>query len=195
MIEIPQQEQADKTTQLQLIAVLPSDEVSTLVRQQQQHIATVWGPKHALRTPPHITLIPPIAVTEADREVLWTCAERISKRATSFPLHLDGYSAFKPHVIYIHVTETTELNQLFTLWRKELMSVIPHVLEKYPDRPYRPHMTLAHRDVTPAQFKQIWEYYAELEFSASFEVDRFWILRHEMHGWVKEEMFDLKTQN
>ena len=185
--------QADKTALLQLIAVLPPDEVSTLVRQQQQHIATLWGPKHALRTPPHITLIPPIAVTETERDVLWKCAERISKKTTSFPLHLDGYSAFKPHVIYIRITESNELNQLYTLWRTELMALMPHVLEKYPDRPYHPHMTLAHRDVTPDQFRKIWAYYAEKEFQASFVVDRFWVLRHTKEGWEKERDYLCST--
>lgn len=173
---------------LKLVAILPPASIADRVRQEQQYIALHFGPKHALRTPPHITLIPPLPVTPAETSLLSTLAEKISHRCKPFPLQLDGFGAFTPRVIYIHSHASPALEELHKLWRSELMLQMPHLLAKYPERPYYPHMTLAHRDVTPEQFRKIWAHYSEQKFHASFEVDRFWVLRHTQKGWDKDYM-------
>ena len=175
---------------LKLIALLLPDSLSDQVKKEQRFIANTWGPKRALRTPPHITLIPPISVTDAEENSLLKSAEKISKEFCYFRLQLDGYAAFKPKVIFIHPEESPELNDLQAAWRRELLATMPYILDQYPERPYHPHLTLAHRDVTPEQFKKIWDHYAHQEYTASFKVDSFWILRHETNQWRPEKEFN-----
>jgi len=182
----------NKPPTLKLIALLLPESLSDQVKKEQLFIANAWGPKRALRTPPHITIIPPISVTDAEENSLLELADQISNIAHSFTLHLHGYGSFKPKVIFIHAEDSKELNGLQTSWRKELLATMPHVLDQYPERPYHPHLTLAHRDVTPEQFKRIWAHYVEQNFSAAFEAKSFWILEHNQNGWEPEREFSLK---
>lgn len=180
---------------LKLIALLLPDSLSDQVKKEQLFIANSWGPKRTLRTPPHITLIPPISVTDAEEDQLQNLAEKISKVVRSFTLQLNGYGSFKPKVIFIRPEDSPELNDLQITWRKGLLATMPQVLDQYPERPYHPHLTLAHRDVTPEQFKNIWNYYAQQEYKASFKVDNFWILRHETNQWMPENKFNFGNHN
>ena len=180
---------------LKLIALLLPGSLSDQVKKEQLFIANTWGSKHALRTPPHITVIPPISVNDDEEKSLLKIAEKISKVIHPFTLQLDRYDSFKPRVVFIHPEDSIELNDLQVVWRRELLASIPHVLEKYPERPYHPHITLAHRDVTPEQFKKIWMHYAEQKFSSSFGVKSFWILKHNRNGWEPEKEFLLKEKD
>lgn len=174
---------------LKLIALLLPDSLSDQVKKEQFFIAKTWGPKHALRTPPHITLIPPISVTDAEENSLQELADKISKSVHSFTLHLHGYGSFRPKVIFIHAEDSTDLNELQTLWRKELLTTMPHVLDQYPERPFHPHVTLAHRDMNAVQYKVIQEYYSGKNFFAEIVIKNFYILKHCPDGWEKEKAF------
>jgi 2'-5' RNA ligase len=174
---------------LKLIAILLPDTISQQVKKEQLFIAKTWGPKHALRTPPHITIIPPLSTTDAEEISLLKIGEKICATSQAFILDLDKYDAFQPRVVFIHTKDSPGLNALQATWRKELLSTLPHALDRYPERPYHPHITLAHRDVKPEQFKKIWAHYAEQEYATSFEVNRYWMLRHEKSGWIPEKEF------
>ncbi len=174
---------------LKLIALLLPPSVADRVRQEQQYIALHFGPKHALRTPPHITLIPPLAVTPAENSLLIKMAEKISHAYKPFSLQLDGFDAFPPKVVYLRLQESPALEALYKLWRRELMLQLPHLLDKYPDRPYHPHVTLAHRDVTREQFNAIREHFSGREFRTAWEVKGFWTLEHVPRGWEPEREF------
>lgn len=174
---------------LKLIALLPSAEISATVRGEQQYIADEFGPKHALRTPPHITIIPPIQLDGTEEKQLWKIAGAVALESKSFQIKLNGYGTFRQGVVFINMSVPEELTALYKSWRKQLMASMPHVLNKYPDRPYHPHLTLAHRDVTPQQFKEMWKYYADRKYKSTFEVNSFWVLKHVGKGWEKEKEF------
>jgi 2'-5' RNA ligase len=69
------------------------------------------------------------------------------------------------------------------------MTKMPHVLDKYPDRPFHPHLTLAHKDVNHPQFDKMWRYYNNKKYHAIFEVNHFCILKYTDEGWVVEQKF------
>jgi 2'-5' RNA ligase len=179
------------TGPLKLIAILPPKEISEIVREEQQMIAERWGPKHAMRTPPHLTIIPPLAVNANSFNTIKQIATEIAATNSSFSLQLKGYGAFKPRVVYINPIIPTELQLLYRQWRDALETEIPELLDRYPDRPYHPHLTLAHRDVYAEQFSSIWRHYQSKSFDASFDVDSFWILHHGRDGWEPEIEFIL----
>ena len=58
----------NQQSQLKLIALLLSETISQQVKKEQLYISKTWGPKHALRTPPHLTIIPPIDVTPGEED-------------------------------------------------------------------------------------------------------------------------------
>ncbi len=176
---------------LRLIAIVPPDPLFTTIRKEQEYIAETWGPLHALRTPPHITIIPPMALSSAETGFLYGMAEAIAGSVTPFDILLQGYGAFKPRVIFIEPAKADGLQLLHDIWRQALMTRMPHVLEKYPDRPFHPHVTLAHKDVKGSQFAKAYEHYAKQTFHASFTADHFHILQHAEEGWIIEKGYRL----
>jgi 2'-5' RNA ligase len=174
---------------LRLIAILPPETLSAYVRAEQQRIADTWGPRHALRTPPHITVIPPIEVGEDRIALLEEVAAQLAPAHASFTLRLRGFGAFAPKVLYIRPVRNVELDDLHRDWRRRLDEAMPGVLARYPDKPYRPHLTLAHRDVEEAQFHAMWAHYGEKRLDISFRVKSFAILDHNRSGWIVRREF------
>ena len=174
---------------LKLIAILLPQPISAHVKSEQQFLADHFGPRHALRTPPHITLIPPLEVNDEDIKKIVSIGKEIATQTQCFKLELNGYGAFKPRVVFIKLIENIMLNNLYQLWRKNIEQQAPHLLERYPDRSYHPHLTLAHRDVTPQQFDNIWKWYKVKSFESVIEITGCWMLKHSSSGWAKEQEF------
>ncbi len=176
---------------LRLIAVLPPEALAAYVRAEQQRIADTWGPRHALRTPPHITVIPPIEVGDDRIELLEEIAAQLAPAHASFTIRLRGFGAFAPRVLYIRPVRNVELDDLYRDWRNRLEERMPGVLARYPDKPYHPHLTLAHRDMEEPQFHAMWAHYGEKRLDISFKVKSFAILDHNRSGWVVRREFTL----
>lgn len=183
------------TGPLKLIAILPPKAISDLVKEEQQLIAERWGPQHAMRTPPHLTIIPPLAVNPASFNTIKQIAIDIASSNQPFELQLKGYGAFRPRVIFINPIITGELQSLYRHWRDALEAALPALLDRYPDRPYHPHLTLAHRDVYADQFTSMWRHYQGKWFDAIFEVNSFWILHHGRSGWEPELEFPFSSHS
>lgn len=180
---------------LKLIAIVPPEPVYSEIRKEQEDIASRWGPERALRTPPHITIIPPLLLNADEVGWLYGIAYAIAGTQTPFPIQLKNYSSFKPRVIFISPVVTPELYDLHDIWHQAIITKMPHVLAKYPDKPYHPHLTLAHKDVTHPQFDSMWKHYSNKPYQASFNANRFCILTHTESGWSveKEYLFDLTS--
>ena len=174
---------------LRLLAILPPDPVFSHARQEQERISKTWGPHHALRTPPHVTVIPPLALETSELRLLNAIVEVIAPAIKSFPVALNGYGAFKPRVIFIQPEVSEPLMELYKICYQAVRSKLPHTLDQYPDKPFHPHITLAHKDVSRTQFEKMWEYYSMHEYHASFMVDHYSVLRHENEGWKVEKEF------
>ncbi len=179
---------------LKLIALIPPEPVYSVIRKEQEYIADMWGPKHALRTPPHITVIPPIALTSSEVGWLFGMAYALAGSLPSIRMELNDYGSFKPRVIYVNTIISKELHELYDLWHEALLLKMPHVFDKYPDRPYHPHLTLAHKDVTHPQFDKMWRQYANKKYRASFVADHFCILNHTAEGWEVEKKYPLLSK-
>ena len=177
---------------LKLIAILPPEPVFSEVRKEQEFIATTWGPEHALRTPPHITIIPPISVESNDIGLLYGMADMIAYSESPFKMQLRDYGSFKPKVIFINPIISNELNELYELWHQALLAKMPRVLDKYPERTYHPHITLAHKDVTREQYDKIWKYYTRKEYRVAFPVNNFCILEYKTKEWVIEKQYSFR---
>lgn len=165
-----------------------------MVRVEQERIAATWGPRHALHAPPHITLIPPIRVPEEAMAGLEEQAIAVGREHPAFNLRLRGYGAFPPHVVFIRALVNEDVESLYRDWRGRLEASMPEAIARYPDRPYRPHITLAHRDVEESQFHAIWSHYGEKRLDITYRVKSFAILDLLRTGWVVRKEFRLGRQ-
>ena len=187
-------EQSNIHTELKLIAIVLPEPLFSVVREQQHYIAENWKSMHALRTPPHITIIPPLALTPVEIIKLQEMAREIASKCNPFRLSVNEYGAFKPRVIFMKPDVPPGLSYLFKNWRDALLKTIPHVLEKYPDRPYHPHITLAHRDVDRQRFDEMWKYFKNKKIEMSIEINQCCILTHSKEGWQIETTYFLNSK-
>ena len=78
------------------------------------------------------------------------------------------------------------------MWRHELNLHFPIILARYPDREYHPHITLAHRDVDPKQFHEMWAHYKIQRYEKTIMIRQFCILANSKDGWAPEKFYTLK---
>ncbi len=178
-----------ENTQLKLLAIVLPEPVFSLVVEQQNYIASTWGPRRALQTPPHLTLIEPLALSDDQITILENLCTKLTAIQTPFHIRVSGYSAFMPRVIFMNPILPPELLLLQTEMRNKIRELMPDVLKKYQDRTFDPHITLAHRDVNPDQFNLMWKHYQHLHLDLEFQVNTFHVLGHRTDGWAIEKEY------
>lgn len=176
-------------TDLLFIALLAPDEIQAKVTAFKQYAATNFDSKHALRSPPHITLIPPFRWPLDDRKFLIDFLTNFQFAASPFPLHLYNFDCFAPRVIFVDVVEEPKLYQL----QAQLAVAVAEELGIQHQGPhdFHPHMTIAFRDLQVRVFPAAWSYFSSLSFQASFPVDKLALLRHTHVGWQLVQTFPL----
>lgn len=168
---------------LRLVAILPPEPISGMVRNEQEKIATAYGPKHVLRTPPHITLIPPVQVNPAEAYLLEEICESVIKRYHPFSIRLFGYGAFNRNVVFIRILPNEELTALQVRLANEINEIIPEAMSRYIKKRFNPHLTIAHKDVKGEVFDTIWDEVSTKRLDIKFPVRAVTILEHTLTGW------------
>ncbi len=165
------------------IALLPSQEVQDVANQIKDHFAETYNSKAAKKSPPHVTLQPPF-------EWQWDNVSQLSQALTTFaknhipiPMTLDGFSAFKPRVIFINVVKTPELLRLQKDLSDYLETYLNIVHEVAQHRPFHPHLTVAFRDLKKSAFHSAWQEYQDQCLQFNFTVSHLTLLLHNGKQW------------
>lgn len=172
---------------LYFFAVVPPEPLYSEVRAMKEEIRDLFGCSWALRSPAHITLYMPFRRQESEEEQLIASVRRFAAGFGRFRLSLEGFDCFRPRVLFLHVAPSEALRQLQASLCAHLKEA-HGIYDRRMERPFHPHMTLAHRDVSPACFEEMWDYYKDKPFHAGFEVKGFYLLKHEHKRW-KEHVF------
>ena len=156
----------------------------------QEEVRTTYQSSAALRCPPHITLHMPFKLGSRKLESLMDHLSKVCSDQEEFPLELEGFSAFAPRVIYIHVPLSEALKRLQrevqVAMRRWNLSAATH-----GDRGFVPHVTIAFRDLRRARFDQAWSQYQNREFTANCTVKEVCLLRHDGKRWQIHQCFPL----
>ena len=62
------------------------------------------------------------------------------------------------------------------------------------DIEYKPHCTVAYRDLSADNFLKAWKEYKDKPFDAEFEVDAFYLLQHDTKKWNIISTYNLSQQ-
>ena len=170
------------------VAVVCPVEIEKKVHHLKVWMRDHYGSKVALRSPAHITLVPPFWLDQEKENTLLDDFMSFHSELTPFEISLDGFSHFSNRVIFVSLKENESLQHL------QLESVIH--FRKYltgikaeDDRPFTPHVTIANRDHKPGDFKKAWEHFARLKLEESFLSGQLSLLKLGNEGWkvVKEK--------
>lgn len=138
--------------------------------------------KVGLKSPAHITVVPPFWMEEEKEQPLISDMEGLSQRFHSFPIETNHFSAFKPRTIFVAVAPNESLNEIKKA-TDEFFRNNSYYKIKVETRPFHPHITIATRDLYKKSFFEIWPWFAEQEFSESWTAEGLSVLRHNKKNW------------
>jgi 2'-5' RNA ligase len=163
-----------------LAQVLPR-ELNEKILPLKKWMQETWGCRVALKSPAHITLVPPGWV-EADRErELIAATEALAGGSTPFDLKTTGFAAFPPRTLFIAIEKSAPLEKL-----KAAADAYFHLhtgLLKGDPRRFHPHITIATRDISKAAFHEAWSELEGKPFSETWRADTLSLLRHTGAAW------------
>jgi 2'-5' RNA ligase len=177
---------------LHLIAILAPPAIDAVVKEWKNHMLQTFGCKVALKSPAHMTLIPPVQLSLQDAERLENTLADLSMQTTDFEIRLNNFDSFPPRVIFIHVQENEALQRV----QKNLESRL--IEEGYPvkkeNRPFHPHVTIANRDLKQSDFPVAWRHFKNIAYSATFDASAISLLKHNGSIWMPVFKASLKAK-
>lgn len=136
----------------------------------------------ALKSPAHITVIPPFWMKEDLEADLVSALSEFSNTRNRFEITLKNFAAFKPRVIYVDVLK----NEMLGAFNSSLTDFIckqNNFPVKKDDRPFQPHVTLATRDLYKKAFYEAWQIFSVKTYTALWKVNGVSLLRHNKKNW------------
>lgn len=171
------------------IAILPPEPLLSEIQNIKQSVFDNYQSKGALRSPGHITLHMPFSFDESKEDKLIQCLSAF-KFDKSFSVSLKNYDCFEPRVVFINVEEQIELFDL----QKQLVNHVKRTLNIFNQsddmRGFRPHVTIAFRDLKKPTFYKVWEEYKMKPFSADFICNSFSLLKQQTEEWIVFKNFE-----
>jgi 2'-5' RNA ligase len=175
------------------IALLPPPSIQDYATEIKNHFAQRYGSRHALKSPPHITLQPPFKWIPEKIETVQRSLQSFSVSQAPIPITLEGFSAFPPRVIYINVQKTESLLALHHSLIVHLEATLNLVDAKEKSRSYAPHMTVAFRDLTKQNFRLAWQEFRQRSLSFQFSASQLTLLMHDGQQWNVHSEFPFGT--
>jgi 2'-5' RNA ligase len=164
------------------VALVAQQEIDQQVLKWKNYFKENFQCTVALKSPAHITLIPPFWMNNELEADLINSITEFSVAKNKFELTLKNFSAFKPKVIFVGVPENEKLNELHAS-----LNEFVFLKNKFPvkkdDRPFHPHVTLATRDLYKKAFQEAWEFFSEKKYQATWLVNGISLLRHNKKNW------------
>lgn len=164
------------------IGLVAPEKINLQVLKWKNFFKEHYGCTAALKSPAHITLIPPFWMKENLEADLINAINEFSSTKNKFEVIVKDFAAFIPRVIYVDVIKNETLNKLY-----QSLADFIHTENKYPvkkdDRPFHPHVTLATRDLYKKAFYEALEIFSTKKYEASWLVTGISLLRHNKKNW------------
>lgn len=141
-----------------------------------------WGCKAGLKSPAHITLIPPFWMDEALEATLLRDLDALCKNNAPFTISTNNFAAFKPRTIFIQPVLHEPLKNLKATVDTFCKTHAPYGA-KGDTRPFHPHITIATRDLHKRAFAEAWPLFENKKYCVTFEAKGLGILRHNTKTW------------
>lgn len=184
----------DKSKPRFFIALLPPQDIQDYATEIKEYFAQNYDSRHALNSPPHITLQPPFEWQLDAAPVLEQTLSTFAETQMPVPVILKGFGAFVPRVIYINVIKSPELMSLQSYLMAHLEGSLGIVDSVSKSRPFSPHMTVAFKDLTRQNFRAAWPKFERRELEFKFSVSQLTLLIHDGGRWIINSEFPFLAQ-
>jgi 2'-5' RNA ligase len=157
--------------------VLPSPLLNEVEAIKYQFYSE-YNLKGALRSPAHITLHRPFEWKEVKEHELIKSLKNFSFQKP-FSINLKNYNFFEPRVIYIDVSKNEDLFELHKQLKIFAQKELKLFNEVNDARGFKPHITIAFRDLKKPLFYALKTEFETKEFSNSFNYNGISLLKFE----------------
>lgn len=152
-----------------------------------QDYRTALGDETATLIPTHITLVPPVDLTEDQIDAAEGHLEAAAAGTDPFEIHLRGTGTFRPVSPVVFVSLVEGISQCEALADRVRQGPLDVPLQF----PFHPHVTIAHHLPEPVMDRAFDELAG---FDCTFVAGEFHLYRHdEEHGWRPSRDFALAT--
>ena len=171
---------------LYFLAIVPAALICEDIISIQQDIADRFQSNAALKIIPHITLKAPFRLPANMDAQLIQWFKQMTINITPFNLELNNFDAFmnsKQPVIYIKPLFNPSLVDLQKQISHNFCTAFPEMSLKNTELQFKPHLTVAYRDLKPRFFEEAWQEFKTKNYSASFLVTDFRLIQHNGKHW------------
>lgn len=163
------------------LALLPPAGIAAEIRAMQEEAHRLFDSKKALRSPPHLTLVPPFVMKNRRQPDLWAALQQWNESQSEFLITLDNFGTFPPRVVFVAVRPDPKLDRM----QRELTEWLSRQFDLRTDRSYgfHPHLTVAFKDLKRPNFPAARAYFEQREFHRQFVVKGAQLLRFAAGRW------------
>jgi 2'-5' RNA ligase len=169
---------------LYFVGLLLPDAVTAEITALKEDFAAAYGPRHALKLLPHITLVAPFRLAAAREPALQSALARLLKGWEPLRVELDGFGSFRRQegsTFFIAVRPTARLQQLHQTLQQGLEQSLH--LPAGPQRPFHPHISIAHRDLDAGTAERAGADFSARPFAGIFDAGAVCLFRHDGKYW------------
>ena len=164
------------------IAIVLPSELNEKILHYKKFMQEKYGCNVALKSPAHVTIVPPFWMDEEKEAQLRNDMDELSRTTEGFLLATNNFSAFKPRTIFLALESNPQLKAV-----KEKADVFFNDNSTYrikiDERAFHPHITIATRDLFKKDFHEAWPYFAEKKFVVEWKAIGLSLLRHNKKNW------------
>lgn len=171
------------TARMYFIAIAAPADINRQVLQWKHYMRDNFGCTVALKSPAHITLIPPFWMDEAMESWLIEDVNEFAAQQHPFEISLRNFDAFKPRVIFVHVEENDPLQQLKSSLEDFLLEKNKYPVKK-ESRAFHPHVTIANRDLRKKDFAPAFAHFSKISYETGFTASGIAVLKHTGSEWA-----------
>lgn len=164
------------------LALICPPEVDRQVEQYKHWMKDQFGCVVALKSPAHITLIPPFWLVETRETELINAVQSFTSDLSEMEIQLDNFTHFGKKVLTIGVKENPALVEIKNQVELHFIGAMEDVI-RADNRSFHPHITIANRDMKPSDFVKAWEHFSNKTFQASFLTETISLLKLSSGGW------------
>jgi 2'-5' RNA ligase len=171
---------------LYFIAIIPSAEIIEAITAFKQDFADRFLCTAALKLVPHITLKAPFKLPPSEHAQLLDWFKKLEVPEHPFNTDLKGFDVFPKKtspVIFVHVELNDQLIALQRFIIANFKAAYPNIMTGDFETNFRPHITIAYRDLKPAVFVEAWKEYQDRKYEAGIIVRDFHLLQHDEKKW------------
>jgi len=168
--------------QMYFIAIVLPEELNQKILKYKDMMLEKYNCKVGLKSPAHITLVPPFWMDEKKEQQLLSAVGAMSQTIEPFAIETNNFSAFKPRTIFIEVKHNNQLNEVKRL-ADDFFENNSFYNIKIDTRPFHPHITITTRDLFKKNFYEIWPWFEEKKFFEQWNAEGISVLRHNKKNW------------